>query len=256
MSGFALVDSPSDPRESLIIGTLDPRTRLIAAFGFVAVLVALHGLPTLALALVVALGLVGLARVPFHTLLHRLMHVEGFMVLVLLFLPFTVPGHPRLVIGPLVATDEGLLRAMTLLLRINAAVLAVLALLGSLEPVRLGHAMSRLGMPSSLVHLFLLAVRYIGVIRAETERLLDSLRARAFVPRSDWHTWRTFGNLGGMILVRSFERAERVREAMLCRAFSGHFPLTADGVLSRADAAFGAGLAAVAVCLVVADGRI
>jgi cobalt/nickel transport system permease protein len=236
-----------------IVARLDPRTRLLAALGFVAGLIALKSLSALVAALAVSFILVRLARLPLHAMSHRLMHVEGFMLMLFLFLPFSVPGHERLTLGPFVATDEGLLRAAGLVIRINAAVLAIFALLGSLEPVRLGQAMARLGLPHALVHLFLFAVRYVGVFRSEARRLFESMRARAFVPRSSWHTWRTFGNFAGMMLVRSLERADRVHEAMRCRAYAGRLPLTYSDAFSWTDAAFVAALIFVVLGLVAVD---
>ena len=37
------------------------------------------------------------------------------------------------------------------------------------------------------------------------------------------HTYRTVASLLGLLLVRSYERSQRVREAMLLRGFSGQF---------------------------------
>ena len=50
------------------------------------------------------------------------------------------------------------------------------------------------------------------------------MRARGFRPRTSRHTWRSYGNLMGMLLVRALERAQRVEEAMLCRGYNGAFP--------------------------------
>lgn len=236
-----------------VMAPLDPRTRLLAAACFLTAIVALRSLPMLALALVGAAALVLLARLPWQALQHRLMHVEGFMVILLLFLPFTVPGTELFSLGPISASREGLLRALEILLRVNAAVLAVFALLGGLEPVRLGQAAARLGVPHKLVHLFLFTVRYVGLVQAEAGRLVEAMRARGFVARSNWHTWRTLGNFAGLVLVRSLDRAERVQEAMRCRGFAGRFPLTADLAFARQDLGFAAIGCGAAVTLVLAD---
>ena len=37
------------------------------------------------------------------------------------------------------------------------------------------------------------------------------------------HTYRTFAYIVGMILIKSFDRMQRVRNAMLCRGFKGNF---------------------------------
>ena len=133
------------------------------------------------------------------------------------------------------------------------ACLAIVALLASLEPVRLGQAMARLGVPLKLVHLFLFAVRYLHVLRAETGRLTEAMRARAFVARSTRHGWRTLGNLIGMMVVRSVERAERVGEAMRCRGFSGRLPLAVTDRSGRADVVFGLLVGLALAGLIAAD---
>jgi cobalt/nickel transport system permease protein len=239
--------------EQSVIARLDARTRLLATLVLVLTVVALKGISTVLAALGVALVLVWLAGLPTSDLRHRLLHVEGFMIVLLALLPFTVPGRPLWELGPLAASEEGVHRALMVVLKVNACVLAVFALLAPVDPVRLGHAMARLGVPLKLVHLFLFAVRYLHVLRAETGRLLDAMRVRAFVPRSSWHGLRTLGNLIGMMLVRSVERAERVGEAMRCRGFAGRLPLLATESAGRVDFLFG-GLALLIVTgLILAD---
>ncbi len=101
----------------------------------------------------------------------------------------------------------------------------MLALLGTLEPARLGHALARLGVPERLAHLLLLTVRQIQLVGDEYARLRQAMRARAFVPRSNRHTWHSFGWLMGMLLVRSLARSRRVLDAMRCRGFDGRLRL-------------------------------
>jgi cobalt/nickel transport system permease protein len=66
------------------------------------------------------------------------------------------------------------------------------------------------------------------------------MRARGFRARSDGHTWRSLGWLMGMLLVRSLERAQRIRAAMKCRGFDGRFYLFDGGVWQPADTRFAA----------------
>jgi len=80
-----------------------------------------------------------------------------------------------------------------------------------------------LGIPDKMVQLFFFTYRYIHVIYEEYQRLLRALKIRGFRARSNLHTYRTYAYLVGMLLVKSYERAERVREAMLCRGFKGRF---------------------------------
>lgn len=251
--GSASSTSEGEDRPDSLITRLDPRTRLLTALGFVVGLVTLERLSLLILALLAAALLVRLSKLSLDALAHRLVHVEGFMLVLFAVLPFAIPGDPLLSIGPLTATEQGVLRAVTIALKVNTAVLSIFALLSALNLVRLGRAMAGLGVPLSFVTLFLLTARYIGVFQAETGRLREAMRARAFVARSNWHTWRTLGNLAGMMLVRSLERAERVHEAMRCRGYAGRFPMAPTEAFGRLDAAFGMGAALAVMGLILAD---
>ena len=50
---------------------------------------------------------------------------------------------------------------------------------------------------------------------------MNAMKVRGFRPGTNMHTYKTFACLVGMLLVRSSDRAERVRNAMLCRGFRG-----------------------------------
>lgn len=205
----------------------DLRLRLVAAFLLVAALSQVRGLATAAVALAVVLAAtLALAR-PARALWRRLLHVEGFVLLLFVMLPFTMPGEPMLTLGPLAASREGLVRAALIACKISASVLVLLAFLGDIDPQRMGGALRGLRVPEPLVRLFVLTVRYVGVIREEVRRLLEAMRARGFRAGSNRHTWRSYGNLIGMVLVRALERAQRVEEAMLCRGYDGRFPYRA-----------------------------
>jgi cobalt/nickel transport system permease protein len=79
-----------------------------------------------------------------------------------------------------------------------------------------------------------------------------AMRVRGFRPGSNRHTWRSLGYLVGMLLVRSLERAERVRAAMLCRGYTGQFPaLTSGPLLPRDWMFFGMALAGIALLFVI-----
>lgn len=203
----------------------EPRLRIVTAFTFALLTVSLDRLSPVAMALVLAIGLALSVGLTPRLLLRRMLALEGFMVVLLLLLPFSVPGETLWQMGPFNASREGVLQALTILLKANAVVLALLALVGTLEPVTLGHALARLRVPDKLVHLLLFTVRYLGVLHDEYRRLRQAMRTRGFRARSDLHTWRSLGWLMGMLLVRSLERARRIVEAMKCRGFNGHFYL-------------------------------
>ena len=121
------------------------------------------------------------------------------------------------------------------------------------EEGRPGSALERLRFPSKLVFLFLFTYRYLHVIADEWHKLHGAARLRGFAPKTNMHTYRTFGNMLGMVFVHSFDRSVRVYEAMILRGFSGRFQsVTAFRATSR-DAVFAVAAFACMVCLVAFD---
>jgi cobalt/nickel transport system permease protein len=204
----------------------DLRLRLVAAFALVTAISQLHSLPVAAAVLAATLA-AALAARPERRLWRRLLHVEGFVLVLFATLPFAVPGASLFTLGPLSASVEGVARAALVACKISASVLVILTVLGGIDTHRLGGALRGLRLPEPLVRLFVLTARYVGVLREEAARLREAMRARAFRPGSNRHTWRSYGNLVGMLLVRALERARRVEEAMALRGYDGRFPYAA-----------------------------
>lgn len=240
-------------RDLALIDALDPRTRILAALAIVAAIVSLETFTGRFAGLGLSILLVAAARIDLRTIVHRLAHLEGFMIVLLIMLPLTVEGRALASLGPFSITDRGVHRAFSIVLTVNAAALCMMALVGTLEPIRLGRAMAALAVPERFVRLFMFLVRYHGIFGVEIRRQFESMRARGFRARLRSHCFRSYGNLAGMILVRSIERAERVDEAMRCRGFSGRFPMRRIGAMTFADARFAALAALAILALVLVD---
>jgi len=221
-----------------LVHRLDPRTRIAAAALLSTLLAVSHRLPVLGLGLAAGILLVGLARLRPSRLLWQVSAVNGFLLLLWLILPVATPGEALGRIGALTITREGLLHALLITVKSNAIVLICIALLATMDLARLGHALHHLGAPRKLIHIFLFAVRYFDVLHHEYHRLAAAMKVRCFHPRADRHTCRTYGQLAGMLLVRSFDRSERIMDAMKCRGFKGEFFVLRHFVFARRDLFF------------------
>lgn len=231
----------------------DARLRILGAGAFALVTLNLMHFWALLVAALLALGVARAAGLSGSLLRDRLLALEGFMLILLVTLPFTVPGEPLFSLGPLSASREGMVQALTILLKANAVVVALLSLVGGLEPVVFGHALARLGLPEKLVHLLLFTVRQIHLLHQEYRRMDQAMRVRAFVPRSDRHTWNTYGWLIGMLLVRSLARSRRLLGAMRCRGFHGRLYLLDGQSWGHGDTWSAAGLGLILVLLLLGD---
>lgn len=239
-----------------LIARLDPRTRVLAALLFALAEVLVPSLAAQGLGLLLAVITALMARLPLGATLRRLLSLEGFMLVVLVMLPFTVPGQPAFTMAGLEGSEEGLRQAAAIAVKANAVAVALFALVGSMEAPVLGGALTRLGVSDRFVHLFLFTTRYLSVLEDEYRRLRLAMRARAFRPASGLHCWRSIGHLFGMLMVRSLERAERIDAAMRCRGFTGRLPCLDDEPRAgpgRLDLGFGAASAA-GLVLVIAVG--
>lgn len=206
---------------------LDPRTRILASVLFSLSVSWLQSGSGLISALSVAALAVAWAQIPAPRIAKHIVALDGFMVVVLCSLPFSVPGQEFATVLGAHATYEGLWQAVALILKINAISLVIFALITTMQPLVMASALTGLHVPRALVHLFIFTLRGIDLLHREQHRLRDAMRARAFRLRFSLHCWRSIGFLFGMLMVRSLERAERMLEAMRCRGFRGEFPMMA-----------------------------
>ncbi|MCT4557631.1 MAG: cobalt ECF transporter T component CbiQ [Pelagimonas sp.] len=236
-----------------LIGDLDPRLRIVMACLFAIVTVALGSLPALTLALAVSVSLLLLSRLPIRRTFKRMAMMDGFIIFMLVLLPFSTPGDTMFTLFGIAASWQGLWKAVEIALTANAAILALMVLVGTMEPVTLGHALYRLRCPEVLVHLMMFTIRYIEVLREEYLRLRGAMKVRGFRPGTNLHTYRSFGYLVGMMLVRAIERSERILGAMKCRGFSGRMVLLQDFALTRRDHLFAVCLVTTCIGLLIVD---
>jgi cobalt/nickel transport system permease protein len=202
---------------------LDPRGRIVVAALF-AVLVAVSQSYAATLAgLALALIWLALARLPLKQVVTRLLMVNSFIFFLWVVLPLTYPGEALVRIGPLAITRQGLIFTGLITLKSNAIIIALIALVATIPVVTLGQAMHNLRLPDKLCHLLLFTYRYLYVFEQEFHRLVQAMKIRGFQPRTNLHTYRSYAYLAAMLLVRSYDRADRVFQAMLCRGFHGVF---------------------------------
>jgi cobalt/nickel transport system permease protein len=218
---------------------LDPRVKFITAIPYIFVVAVMQGINGPLLALIISLLMITFSRISFKKLIGRLIVVNTFILLLWIFLPFSYPGDVVFHIGSLKATREGFLYTLSITLKANAIVLATIAIFGTSEVFSLAHALVHLRLPDKLIHLFFFFYRYISVLHEEYTRLKNAMAIRSFKPRTNIHTYKTYAYLVGMLIVRSFDRSQRIYRAMVCRGFSGKFRVMSHFELKIGDVLFG-----------------
>ena len=93
-------------------------------------------------------------------------------------------------------------------------------------------ALGRLGVPRPFVVQLLLLYRYLCVMTEEASRLTRARELRGFGKPL---AMRVFMSLIGHLLLRSWERAERIYFAMCARGFAGDLPTGKSSVWERTE---------------------
>jgi cobalt/nickel transport system permease protein len=209
--------------ENSIIHRLDPRCKLIIAFLLTFIIALSNNEVSLLLAVVFAVLSIFIARLKLKMVFKRLLVVNIFIGVLWLFLPFTTAGKVIWTLGPLHTTNEGIIRVLLITVKCNTIILILISYIATIPLITLVQALARLRLNKKLVQLLFFSFRYLSVVYMEFNRLHTSAKIRGFRPKTNQHTYKTYSLLIGMLLVRSWERAERVHQAMLCRGFDGNF---------------------------------
>lgn len=217
---------------------LDPRVRIIYVLLFSIIMALSTKSLVLTSGFIFSVILVFLAHLKFKEILKRLLLVNIFILLLWLILPFSVPGKSLFSIWELHLTREGIIYALQITIRCNTIVLAIIAFLSTSSILNLTYALKSLRIPDKMVYLFFLIYRYIFTLLKEYRKLENALKIRGFTPRTSFHTYRTYAYLIGTLLIRSYDRAEQIHRAMLCRGFTGKFWVLNKSSLKKTDILF------------------
>ena len=82
--------------------------------------------------------------------------------------------------------------AAQITLKSNAILLALVALVTTMNFSILGYALNWLHVSDKIVHLLLMTYRYVFVIDQEYQRLIRAARIRGFQPGTNLHTYKTY----------------------------------------------------------------
>lgn len=211
---------------------LDPRVKVVVVIAFILSNALLPDGSWLAYAILGLFVLVAarMAQIPFGFLFKRSLLVLPFLLAAVTIM-FTLPGTAvfSFQLGPWTfsATDAGLVRFSSIVVRSWLSVLAAIWLTATTPFPDLMHALRHLHVPQILVAIISFMYRYLFVMADEARRLLRAREARsARLPGQNgggslWWRAKIAGNMVGQLFLRSFERSDRVYNAMLARGYRG-----------------------------------
>jgi cobalt/nickel transport system permease protein len=158
---------------------------------------------------------------------------------------FSIPGKPlasfHFLLWDFTITDLGLLRFVSILIRSWLSVQMAILLVAVTRFPDLIHALEHLRVPGILTTIIAFLYRYLFVLADEVSRLMRARQSRSASVtgsrsgRSAAWQAQIAGHMAGQLFLRSYERSDRVYNAMLARGYAGHLRTINPHELRRVD---------------------
>lgn len=114
---------------------------------------------------------------------------------------------------------HGIELATLITLRMNLIVLSVWLFLHHVTDTILVQAIAKLPLPTKLIHLFILSVRYISLLAELNQKMDMAMKARGFHPKFNLFTMKVYAQRVALLLIHSMLKAEKAEIAMKARGF-------------------------------------
>ncbi|MDR0498111.1 MAG: cobalt ECF transporter T component CbiQ [Holophagales bacterium] len=208
---LAMQDSP--------VHRLHPMAKLIVTFFYVVTIVSfppedISGIIPFLLYPAVMMPLSG---TPYRPLLQRLMFALPFSLMGGISNLIAVRGV-AFYIGSFVVS-QGMVSFVSIMLKTLLSVFAVLILIASTSFVEISCQLTILRIPKIICLQLVMTYRYLSILISETASMLTAYSFRG--PNQKGIKMKDMGSFAGRLILRSFDRAERVYQAMKCRGFNG-----------------------------------
>jgi len=158
------------------------------------------------------------AEIPVAPILKRVLLIEPLIIGIGILNPLF--DHQTVIFGG-IAVSRGWLTFFSIFIKCGLTVTAALLLIATTGIDRLSAVMRMLKIPRLFVLQLVLTYRYISVLTEEVARMLRAYSLRApgqkGIHKSIW------GSFAGLLILRTFERAQRVYQAMCIRGFTGEY---------------------------------
>lgn len=214
------------------IHKLDPRTKLLGSFYFIAIIFLANNLWGYGLLTVFTLLAIKLTGIKLSVFINGIKPMIWLILFTVFFqLIFTTGGEVYFKWGPLAVTSLGLLNALYIFLRLVLIIMMSTILTLTTAPLELTDGiehllrpLSKIGFPSHEIALMLsIALRYVPTLIDEAQKIMNAQRSRGveFDQGSFIQRMKAVVPILVPLFVSAFNRAEEMATAMEARGYRG-----------------------------------
>jgi cobalt/nickel transport system permease protein len=206
--------------ENTVIHKLHPLVKLLTTVVYLTVVVSFgrYEISRLLPFVFYPVFIFSLAELPFGPILKRILIVQPFIIGIGILNP--VFDQNTVLFGG-INISRGWFTFLSIFIKSSITVAAGILLIATTGMDKLAVALRMLKIPKIFVLQLLLTYRYISVLTEEVARMMKAYSMRApwqkGIHRSGW------GSFAGQLILRTFDRAQRVYQAMSLRGFAGDY---------------------------------
>ena len=211
---------------------MDPRTKILGVCLYIAALFLAESIVSYGFLFCVLALLIGISKVPLKSIVRGLKPVVFILIFTAVLNIFYTPGETVLwKWGILTITQEGLITAFFMVVRIMMLISGTFLLTYTTSPILLTDGIESLLAPLKLVRvpvhelamMMSIALRFIPTLIEETDKIMSAQRARG----ADFESGGLIKRAKALIpllvplFISAFRRADELAVAMECRCYHG-----------------------------------
>ena len=210
---------------SIGLKEVDPKIRIIYTLCFSLIVVFCNSFSSLSVAAGLAVICTFLSQVSLSVTLSRVVSMQLLLLVVIVIVPFTLPGTPIINLFSLTITQEGLSKASLILIKNTLLTLNALAIIGTLDILTVVRTTAGFHLPHQLRIIVMFMGHLVPLLSQDLNRIRVCLAVRCF--QVSWHprTWRYFILLLDKFLVCALARLHNFKAALLYRGGAETFDL-------------------------------
>lgn len=214
-----------------IIHKLDPRTKLVGTLAFIISLFLFRSFVGYVAATLFLVSVIRASKVPFRFMVRGLKSIMVLLMITMVFNLFLTPGTPVLYLWKLKITQEGILQALFIAIRLIYLILGSTVMTLTTTPNHLTDGMEKGLSPLKKLHvpvhevamMMSIALRFIPILMEETDKIMKAQMARG----ADFESGGLIQKAKSLVpllvplFISAFRRANDLAMAMEARGYRG-----------------------------------